>query len=75
MMADLRVTTISGADTVLAQVTIAACTQRLHGHPSPPTMRVMPRPAKSQQENTTPSPVGVRMRSFTKSTSPRRTRC
>jgi hypothetical protein len=27
MMADLRVTTISGADTVLAQVTIAACTR------------------------------------------------
>jgi len=31
-MADLRVTTISGADTVLADVTIAAWKQRLHGH-------------------------------------------
>jgi len=31
-MADLRVTTISGADTVLAEVTSAACQQSLHGH-------------------------------------------
>jgi len=74
-MADLRVTTISGADTALAKSPAQHVSRACTATSSPPTRRVMPRPAKSQQENTIPSPAGVRMRSFTKSLSPRQTRC
>jgi hypothetical protein len=45
-MADLRVTTLSGVDTVLQEATVAAFKQSLRAHSSLPAMTAMQRLAR-----------------------------